>query len=184
MHVKEQELIIMLKNNPDLAISCIKKEYGSLIGFIIRNIIQNPEDILECENDTYLSLWQNAGAIEPGKLKAYIAKTARSKAIAKYRYLTADKRNVNFTVSMSELSEDLADGDLIDKYIEQKDKYKSINDFLKTLSATHRKEFILKYWFGISEKKIMELLQINKSKLESDLFRIRKKLKKYLKEEF
>lgn len=55
-----------------------------------------------------------------------------------------------------------------------------INNFLENLSIQNRKIFIKRYWYAYSIEEIMEEFKMSKSKIKSILFRLRKKLKKYL----
>ena len=47
----------------------------------------------------------------------------------------------------------------------------------------HRKVFVRRYWYGDSIAQIAEYYGINENTVATYLFRVRKKLKEYLKEE-
>ena len=178
----EEEIAILLKNEPDRAIAYIKNTYGKLIRFVIGNIIDNLEEIEECEEDAYVAIWKNAGKYEQGNIKAYVAKIARSQALERYRYLNAEKRNRNMTVYLDELDEALSSENVFDKKEDVKELYTAINSFLAKIKATSRELFILRYWYGASTEAISKSTGFSKSKIESDIYRTRKKLRKYLKE--
>ena len=57
-----------------------------------------------------------------------------------------------------------------------------IEAFLDTLSKEHRQVFMLRYWYFMSVKEIMECCNMSKSKVETILFRTRNKLKEQLEE--
>ena len=178
----EEEIAVSLKKEPDKAIAYIKKEYGMLIRFVIGNILEAPEEIDECEEDTYVSIWENADAIDVKTIKAYIMRIARNKALERYRYLNAGKRSRKLTVYLEELDEELAAENIFEKKAESEELYNCINDFLSGLKAISRKLFILRYWYDASTEDISKMTGFSKSKIESDIIRTKKKLKNYLKE--
>ena len=55
-----------------------------------------------------------------------------------------------------------------------------INKFLYSLDFDSRNVFVRRYWYYDSIKDIMKRYQMSKSKIESMLFRTRKKLKEFL----
>ena len=57
-----------------------------------------------------------------------------------------------------------------------------IDIFMTSLSKSHRQIFILRYWYFMPVKEIAKCTNMSISKVESILFRTRKKLKKQLTE--
>ncbi|MBR1555311.1 MAG: hypothetical protein IJ644_07975 [Oscillospiraceae bacterium] len=75
--MKDSEIVALYLSRSESALTESRNHYGRLIQHIIRNIIRNPEDAEECENDTYLSAWQSIPPNQPKSLKAYLAVIAR-----------------------------------------------------------------------------------------------------------
>lgn len=57
-----------------------------------------------------------------------------------------------------------------------------VEDFLESLQKPHRQVFVLRYWYFMSVKEIMKCCNMSKSKVETILFRTRKKLREQLAE--
>ena len=106
--------------------------------------------------------------IIPDNLKAYLLKIARNQALKKYEYIHAAKRDIDKCVPYEELSN-----------YELKEQ---IDIFMTSLSKSHRQIFILRYWYFMPVKEIAKCTNMSISKVESILFRTRKKLKKQLTE--
>ena len=178
--MKDSEIVALYLSRSESALTESRNHYGRLIQHIIRNIIRNPEDAEECENDTYLSAWQSIPPNQPKSLKAYLAVIARNTACRKWEYLNAEKRNPEMQISLDELGDSIAD-DSGQEFSDDALK-EVINQFLGTLKKDQRKVFLLKYWQYCSVQEISQKTGFSKSKVESMLFRTRNKLRKYLQE--
>ncbi len=178
----DQKIVELYHERSETAMAETRKKYSGLILSIIGRILHSPEDAQECENDTYLALWQSIPQQQPDNFKAYLAAIARNQAYHRYRYLHAEKRNAEATVSFDELAGCVADR--TDGGIEYSDDTlrETINTFLGTLKPEHRRIFLLRYWQCCSIAEIMRICGISKSKAESSLFRSRNKLRKFLTE--
>ena len=135
-----------------------------------------------CRNDTYLGAWMTIPPIIPDNLKAYLLKIARNQALKKYEYIHAAKRDIDKCVPYEELSNYLAK-EYMDDWRENELK-EQIDIFMTSLSKSHRQIFILRYWYFMPVKEIAKCTNMSISKVESILFRTRKKLKKQLTEIF
>ena len=56
-------------------------------------VVNTFEDVEECVNDTYLTLWDTIPPEEPNPFVAYICRIVRNLSLKRYRHNTADKRN-------------------------------------------------------------------------------------------
>ena len=156
------------------------KKYGKIVTFLICKLIKNTLDVEECRNDTYLGAWMTIPPIIPDNLKAYLLKIARNQALKKYEYIHAAKRDIDKCVPYEELSNYLAK-EYMDDWRENELK-EQIDIFMTSLSKSHRQIFILRYWYFMPVKEIAKCTNMSISKVESILFRTRKKLKKQLTE--
>lgn len=92
----------------------------------------------------------------------------------------AAKRNVYMCLPYEELSNYLAKEEIDDW---DNNELKDIIDkFLASLPTSHRQVFVLRYWYFMSVKEIMKCCNMSKSKVETILFRTRKKLRVKLEE--
>ncbi len=179
--MEDSGIISLFFERSEEAICETKRKYGRFVLGMIMHILRNESDAEECENDTYMSVWSVIPPQRPMNFKAFLLKIARNQALKKYRFLNAEKRNPNVTVSLEELAECASDeGDGL-RYGDN-ELAEIINGFLETLNDESRKVFMLRYWYFSSVNDIAERCGISRSKTESMLFRTRKKLKKYLEE--
>ena len=95
-------------------------------------------------------------------------------------YIHAAKRDIDKCVPYEELSNYLAK-EYMDDWRENELK-EQIDIFMTSLSKSHRQIFILRYWYFMPVKEIAKCTNMSISKVESILFRTRKKLKKQLTE--
>lgn len=180
--MEDREIIELYFQRSEDAMRQTKQKYSGLILSIIRHILSCREDAEECENDTYLAVWQSIPPKRPDNFRAYLAGIARNLACSRYRYLHAEKRNADAALSFEELADCLSDkSDDGIRYTDDELR-DTINTFLGTLRPENRRVFLLRYWECCSIKEIMQLCGISKSKTESILFRTRNKLKKFLQE--
>lgn len=157
-------------------------KYGDFIRYIAFNITGLKEDAEECENDTYLKLWNSIPPEFPEFFKAYIGKIVRNTALSLYRKNKAAKRNCGVYVLLSELEECIPDPVSVEDEVEANYLSGIISDWLYTLSEAHRTVFIKRYWYGDGVKSIAEQLNFSPSEISSLLFTLRKKLKRELTE--
>jgi RNA polymerase sigma-70 factor (ECF subfamily) len=173
------EITALYLQRSETAILESQSKYGALIRRIIGGILQSAEDIEECENDTYLSAWQNIPPSQPRSLKAYLAAIARNTAYNRADYLSAAKRRPEALVSLDELAETLADTSV--SGCEDAVLSDIINGFLGKLRYDQRKVFLLRYWAGLPVTEIMKRTGFTKAKTEMMLYRLRNKLRDELK---
>lgn len=91
------------------------------------------------------------------------------------------KRNAGM-ISIDEMTGELTGAGEISDAVLVSDLTACINAFLETIKEEQRKVFILRYWYFLSIKEIMEECEMSKSKVESILFRVRNSLKDVLTE--
>ena len=86
----EKELLRRMRNGDTRALERVIEFYSAYVYAIVKNIIDpplQPEDCEEVVSDVFLQLWNNAAAVRPGKLKAYLAAMTRNRAKDKLRSL-------------------------------------------------------------------------------------------------
>ena len=127
-----------------------------------------------------MGLWNSIPPTKPKNLKAYLLKIARNRALKRVEYLGASKRKEDNRIPFEELTEFIADNqNKIDDFTET-DLAECLNEFIGNLNENNRKVFMLRYWHFLTVKEIMVECNMSKSRVESILYRVRGKLKKYL----
>ena len=186
LHDEESRQIVDLywERSP-LAIEKSQKNYGSYCHAIAYNILHNDPDSDECVNETWYRAWCAMPDARPDHLGAFLAAITRRLSIDYYRRHHAARRNFGETnLLYEELSECLADqrSDM-DQHIDEMTLTEALNHFLKELDQESRVLFIKRYWYCESIREIANSLSMNQSRIKSNLFRTRKRLKKYLESE-
>jgi len=178
--MEDKKIIELYHSRSENALVETEKKYGRLVTYLISRLIINRSDIEECTNDTYFGVWTTIPPKSPNNLKAYILKIARNQALKKYEYIHAAKRDPDLCLPYEELSSSISIDEAEDRNNNQ--LCEILEQFLDTLPKTHRQVFMLRYWYFMSVKEIMECCGMSKSKVETILFRTRNKLKDALKE--
>ena len=176
--ISDQKIVRHYLDRLESAILETKNKYGKLINLIAYNILCSKDDADECENDTYLNVWNSIPTNEPENLKAYCLRISRNLAIKRYRYNLAQKRDNSKQLSLEKIMEECGDIFPEQSNVSDENEIKIIiNKFLMDLPLKKRKVFMLRYWYFLSVKEIMEECKMSKSQVEVALFRMRKLLK-------
>ena len=166
------------------AITETDRKYGSYCRSISFRILNDKEDSEECVNDTWMRAWDTMPPKRPEYLSAFLAKIARNLSISKYRMNHAQKRGSGETeLLLLELEECLPSGKSVEEEIEGRETAAAINRFLAELDAESRRIFVRRYFYADAVKEIAECMGISESKVKSQLFRLRGRLKKHLERE-
>lgn len=175
-------IISLFLERSEEAVRETKIKYGRIVFSVAMHILGCEADAEECENDAYMAAWNTIPPEKPRNFKAFLLKLARNQALKKYEYINAEKRNPNTAVSLEELGECASDEGAEIRYTDG-ELADTINRFLADIGEENRRVFMLRYWYFMPVRDICERCGISKSKAESMLFRMRKKLKKFLEEE-
>ncbi|MBQ6695482.1 MAG: sigma-70 family RNA polymerase sigma factor [Lachnospiraceae bacterium] len=178
--MEDSQIIELYWQRSENAIAETSKKYGKLCRHIAMNIIGNFSDAEECENDTYVAVWNAIPPTRPQIFSAFISKIARNIALNRYEYNKAQKRNNQFDMVLSELEECLACKQTVEDAVEEKEVASVLDGFLEGLSKEKRVIFVRRYWYSDSVKEIAKRMQISESKVKTVLFRTRKELQEYL----
>ncbi len=177
--MEDREIIKLYFERDERAMHETENKFGKLCYKIARNITGNDSDAEECVNDTYLGVWNAIPPERPRVLGAFIARLARNIAIDRFKYNTAQRRNPDTVLSLSELEEIIPDESALSD-VEDGALGRLISDFLYGEDEEIRNIFIRKYFFFDSIGQLSEKFGYSESKIKSILFRTRNRLKKYL----
>ena len=148
---------------------------------ISRQILEDEEDVKECVNDTYLSLWNRIPPTRPNHFPAFITKIVRNLSFDKLKYVHAKKRALSVQVPLEELEQVLSDSQ--GKNVTEMELGWLINDFLKLEKPEARQVFLRRYLFFDTIEEIAARFGFRESKVKSMLSRTRNRLREYLKKE-
>ena len=182
--MSDEEIIALYLKRDENAITATKDKYYNYLYKIAYQIVGSHEDAEECLNDTFLSVW-NLETLDPkSSLMALLIKLTRRICIDALRKRNSRKRIPSECVSsIDELADSISGGESPDKIYDGKMLNIAIGKFVKTLPQDQRNLFIGRYCYFDPLKDVAEYNGITESKEKSILFRLRKKLKKYLAKE-
>ena len=179
----DSKIIELFWQRSELAIDALAKKYEKLCWRIAWNILRNREDVQECVNDAYLGCWNTIPPQKPNPLSTYLCRVVRNQAIARYHANTAQKRNSYYDVALEELENCLAGSDTPDSLLSAKELPSLLDRFLDSLDEKSRVLFVGRYWYSDSVKDLAKKFHTTPNQISVRLFRIREKLRKYLKKE-
>ncbi len=179
--MEDNEIVELYFKRDENAIAQTQQKYGKLCHGIAKKIVGNESDAEECVNDTYYGIWQAIPPERPSNFCAFVAKVARNLSLVRLKYMSADKRNAEALLSLSELEEIIPDACAFED-IEDREVGGWINDFLYAEDEETRNIFIRKYWYFDSIDELSRRFGHSHSKIKSLLYRTRNKLKEYLTE--
>lgn len=179
----DSKIIALFYARSEQGIDELTKKYGALIRRVAANILNNALDIEECENDTYLGVWNTIPPQNPVPLVTYVCKIARNLAIKRYHSNTAAKRNSSYDAALDELEEYVPALENVETAYDEKVLTEAINQFLCTLSWEEHFMFVRRYWYGDSVAEIAALMHTGSHHVSVRLSRTRKKLQNYLMKE-
>lgn len=182
--MEDKDIIELYWNRKVSAVSATIEKYHKYCYHIAVAILGNAEDAGECVNDTWLKAWNAIPPGRPENLAAFLGKLTRNTAIDCLRKRTRKRRGGNGAdLMLDELEECLPDAENVEKELEARELSRLINDFLGTLTEFERNVFVCRYWYLEPVHSIAKAAHASVSRIKSILFRTRKKLKAYLKEE-
>lgn len=161
------------------AIDETDKKYGKLCRSMASNILSSDEDAEECVSDAYLSVWNTIPPTRPNNFTAFLCRIVRNLSLKRLDYNTAQKRNGNVTVPLSELEEVLHTA----REPELEELGKLLSRFLRKEKADARNVFIRRYYFFDTVADIAERYSFSESKVKSMLYHTRNRLRAFLKRE-
>jgi RNA polymerase sigma-70 factor (ECF subfamily) len=176
-------LIDLFFERSEQAVKGLSDRYGKLAQVVCANILKNGADAEECVNDALLSTWNAIPPSRPVSLRAFFIDIARKKALDRYRYNSAARRNSEYEVALDELEECLKGGGTPAEDCEAKVLTEAIDRFLKTLKKQDRIMFVSRYYLSDPIPVIAENTGLKESVVSVRLYRTREKLRTFLRKE-
>ena len=181
--MSDEEIVELYWQRDEYAIKATSDKYGKLLYKIAYNILHDSLDCEECQNDTYLNVWNSIPPAKPTVFRAFIARIMRNIAIDKYYEKKSKKRiSSEMTVSMDECEGFIAYNDDPSEYLLAQELGKMISDFLRGLSEKDRYIFMNRFYLSESIDTIALELGVSESAVYKKLTKLKSALKKYLDE--
>lgn len=179
----DNQIVELFFARSEQAIAELSVKYGAICYRIASNILHESADAEEVVNDTYLGVWNSVPPTRPNPLKSYVCKIARNLSLKRYRFNSAKKRNGARNLPLEELENSLSSKFTVEGQLEVDVLTKLLNDFLRGLDGESRVMFVRRYWYCDSVQDVAEFFHVSPHTMTVRLARLRKRLKKFLKEE-
>lgn len=174
--MNDSKLAVRLKNKDQKAFEQVIEKYTPLVSTVIYSVSRgslSKEDIEETVTDVFVTLWKNADHIIDDKLKGYICRIAKTRALNKISSVSAHQLlNIDdydpeddFSVSAEVESKQLAD---------------ELREIISEMEMPDREIIVRYYYYSQNTAKIAEVLQLNINTVKSKLRRARDKIKSKL----
>jgi RNA polymerase sigma-70 factor (ECF subfamily) len=157
------------------------RKYGKYLLAVAYNILQDREDSKECQNDTYLRIWNSIPPERPRAFSAYLAKIIRGLAINRLRDARRKKRIPPELIhSLSEL-----EGVLPAQIDEEQSRLiaQVISAFLRGESENGRYIFMSRYFYMRPISHVADALGVSQSTVKKRLQTMKEKLREALEKE-
>lgn len=199
----DKDIIELYWSRDPSAITVSAEQYGKYCHRIAWNILRNPEDCEECINETWFRAWKSMPDARPDCLAAFFGSITRRLSLDYYRKNRAAKRgggempliydelqdcrtetaeNVPLSRTVRAAQTELSHNN-VEHHLDVMVLTEAINTFLSRLDSTSRILFVRRYWYADSVRDLAGSLHLSESRVKSNLFRTRKKLKKHLESE-
>ena len=179
--IADEQIIELYWQREESAIEETDKKYGQFLFRIAYNILHDRLDCEECQNDTYLGVWNAIPPTRPTVFPAFITQIMRRIAINRYKEKTSKKRIPSeLTVSMDDLNDMLHSGNSVEAAVEAEEVGKIINDYVRELSERQRYIFIDRFYLAEAVETIAEDLSISVPTVYREIEKIKQGLKIYL----
>lgn len=177
--MEDRMIIKLLWERAERALELMAKKFGKRLMAIAMNIIGVRQDAEESVNDTYLAVWNAVPPQKPDPLAGYVYRTGRNISLDRVKYLTAEKRDGRYDLSIDELASCLP-GAALEETVEARELGRLINKFVSMLNEDDRALFLRRYWFGDEVREIAKDLEIRSNTASVRLSRLRGQLRELL----
>ena len=183
-YLEDEQIIALFFDRNEAAITETDRKYGSYLLSIAYNILHDPQDCEECQNDTYLNAWNSIPPAHPKLFAAYLVKIIRGLAINRWRRDRREKRiPPEATESLSDFAEFLPDTWEVNTQMNAQMIGNVINQYLRHTSQRKRYIFLSRYYSFRSIESIATALSVSTSTVKKDLQAIKAELRKKLERE-
>lgn len=177
----DEALVELYWTRQEEALERTQEKYGGWCRSIAQNILGQDQDVEECLNDCWLQLWNAIPPARPERFQGYLGAVVRNRALL----LRTRRARREDTVSLAalELAECLPCRDGPEQSAEAAELGRAISAFLRAQREGPRTAFLRRYWYADSLEETARRLGWSVPKTKSVLFRMRNRLRTYLKEE-
>lgn len=177
----DEILLSEINKNPSKGFSLLLREYSPLVFKICRTVlisVGTNEDAQECAADVFSAFYKSIEDFDlsKGSIKAFLAFSAKAKAIDRYRRLKKENGNVVPLESAEELPSPL----LTFGESEKKERSRLVKNAVLSLGEPDSTIIIRKYFFGETAAEIGKKVSLSAEAVQKRSRRALQKLKELL----
>ncbi len=172
----DSELTQRLKQKEELALEELIRKYTPLVATIVNNAARgllSKEDREEVVTDVFVTLWNNSGNIMENKLKGYLCRIAKTRALNK---LTSAGKYETLPLDGYDPEDDF----VLTAKVETKEMAVYLRQMIAELEMPEREIMIRYYYYSQNTSKISAVMGMNVETVKSKLRRTRLKIKEKL----
>ena len=165
----------LLQSGEPQALEWFIDRYGSYVGTIVKNVLQNSmsqADVEEVTADVFVTLWKSAERLLPLNIKGYLSRVSRSLALRKLR-----ERKDELCLDEAIL---ILDEDSLIERLDREQRDELVRQAVLSMPQPDREIFLRFYYYCQNISLIAEKMQMNPSTVKTRLRRGREKLRQYL----
>ncbi len=175
----ENKTIADFEEKESLNIEAIIEYYHRYVATILENCMSNRQDIEEVLADVFVILWKNYEKLDKNvEVKPYLVGITKNLVRKKYRKMNMEKIAEN----LEDYEEKVSDYIDIQVLVEENEKSKLVQKAIEDMKGEEQQIFVMFYYQSRKIKEIAEELGISQGKVKVTLHRLRKVVRKKLKE--
>ena len=183
MFLTDNEIVELYWARKERAITETERKYSQFLFRIAYNILYDRSDCEECQNDTYIGIWDAIPPTRPSVFRAFFAQIVRNIAMNKFIEKMRKKLiRSEFTTSFEELYDSLCSTESVEEKLEAEEVGKMISEYVRGLSKKQQYIFVGRFYIADSVEHIAGELSMTTSSVYKTIDRIKRGLKRYLQE--
>ena len=180
----DEAILRLYESRDEAAIAETQAKYDKLCTEVAKRILHDKQDTEECVSDVMLLTWNAIPPAHPRNFAAFLTVLTRNTALSAYRHLHRAKRGGGeIPVVLDELADVIPAQDDTEAALDRRLLRQSLETFLDDLPPESRHLFVLRYISMMPVAEIAARSSMTESKIKVTLYRVRKKLHRYLKKE-
>ena len=182
--MSDEKIVDLYWQRDEQAIKETDIKYKKFLLSVAMNIVHDMCDSEECLNDTYIGAWNAIPPARPILLQSFLSTIMRRTAINRYNANKRQKRIASeFTVSLSDIEDFIADEGDMQAEFEAKELAKTISNYVRSLPDRQMYIFVSRFYIADPLSTISEELGCSISTVKREINVIKNGLKKQLESE-
>lgn len=172
----EERLIARMKKRDVRALERLIDLYNGYVASIVSAVLgsqRRPEDVEELVSDVFLSVWNHAEALKPGKLRAYLGAAARNRAKSFLRKIREIPMDLDEIPALTE-------GNTPENRLLRREQSNLVREAVLQMPQPDREIFLRYYYYLQTSTQIAGAMGLTNSNVRVRLMRGRNTLKQTL----